>query len=134
MLAFLGPTQIMVLMIILLIVFGPQKLPEIGQQLGRALRELRRSTQEFTNAIHLDDDRDRYNNTYDPPDYNNYNSPYSVSSSYTPPEDTDGTSSTPARIAASEPPRGDFAAAAFADTNADYEAGAAGSGSASTTK
>lgn len=125
-LAFLdSPVQLMIVMIVVLIVFGPQKIPEIGQQLGRAMRELRRATQDFSSSLNLDDDKDKYNSSYDPPRYDSYGNPYSVSSTYTVPESDVWQSveseTTPQNaIAASEPPRGDFAAAAFSDSTADY--------------
>jgi sec-independent protein translocase protein TatA len=38
----LGPAEILVILIVALIVFGPKKLPEVGRQVGSAVRELRR--------------------------------------------------------------------------------------------
>jgi TatA/E family protein of Tat protein translocase len=117
MLAFLGPMQIMFLLLVLLIIFGPQKLPEIGQQLGRALRELRRAGQELTNSMNLDD---RYEPTYDPPRYDGYGSSYndySDSNSYS----SSGVSSEgPKPLPAQEKPRGDAAASALAEPESDY--------------
>jgi TatA/E family protein of Tat protein translocase len=37
-----GPLEILVIFIVALLVFGPAKLPEIGRQVGRGIRELRR--------------------------------------------------------------------------------------------
>jgi Tat protein translocase TatB subunit len=36
-----GFPELMVIFIVALLVFGPNKLPEIGRQIGRAMRELR---------------------------------------------------------------------------------------------
>ena len=44
----LGPAEIFVVMLLALIVFGPGKLPEIGQGLGRAIRQFRTATSEIT--------------------------------------------------------------------------------------
>ncbi|MFA5787301.1 MAG: twin-arginine translocase TatA/TatE family subunit [Actinomycetota bacterium] len=41
----LGWGEILVLAVIGLLVFGPKRLPEIGAQVGRGLREFRRATQ-----------------------------------------------------------------------------------------
>ncbi len=41
----LGPSEILLLMIIALILFGPSKLPELGRSLGEALREFREASQ-----------------------------------------------------------------------------------------
>jgi sec-independent protein translocase protein TatA len=38
----LGPAEILVVLVIALLVFGPQKLPEVGRQVGRAMKEFRR--------------------------------------------------------------------------------------------
>jgi Tat protein translocase TatB subunit len=37
----IGPAEILVILVIALIVFGPKRLPEVGRQVGRAVRELR---------------------------------------------------------------------------------------------
>jgi Tat protein translocase TatB subunit len=37
-----GPAEILVILIVGLLVFGPQRLPEVGRQVGAALRELRK--------------------------------------------------------------------------------------------
>lgn len=38
----IGPAEILVILVVALLVFGPHKLPEIGRQVGQAMRELRR--------------------------------------------------------------------------------------------
>jgi TatA/E family protein of Tat protein translocase len=38
----LGPAEILVILVVALLVFGPKKLPEIGRQVGTAMRELRK--------------------------------------------------------------------------------------------
>jgi sec-independent protein translocase protein TatA len=37
-----GPGEILVILIVALLVFGPKRLPEVGRQVGSALRELRK--------------------------------------------------------------------------------------------
>jgi len=37
----IGPLEIVVVLIIALIVFGPKRLPELGSSLGRGIREFR---------------------------------------------------------------------------------------------
>jgi sec-independent protein translocase protein TatB len=37
----LGPEKIILILVVALIVFGPQRLPEIARQVGAAVRELR---------------------------------------------------------------------------------------------
>ena len=38
----LGPAEILVVLVLALVVFGPKRLPEVGRQVGGALRELRK--------------------------------------------------------------------------------------------
>ncbi|MEX0973427.1 MAG: twin-arginine translocase TatA/TatE family subunit [Solirubrobacterales bacterium] len=38
-----GPLEIVIVLIIALIVFGPKRLPELGRSLGRGIREFRGS-------------------------------------------------------------------------------------------
>jgi len=38
----LGPAEILVVLLVALMVFGPKRLPEVGRQVGRGLRELRK--------------------------------------------------------------------------------------------
>jgi sec-independent protein translocase protein TatA len=38
----LGPAEIFLILVVALIVFGPKKLPEVGRQVGAAIRELRK--------------------------------------------------------------------------------------------
>jgi sec-independent protein translocase protein TatA len=38
----LGPAEILVIIVVALLVFGPKRLPEVSRQVGGALRELRK--------------------------------------------------------------------------------------------
>lgn len=64
----IGPLEILVILIVALVVFGPTKLPELGRQVGRGYREFRKFQQGIRNDIHgafgEDDDeaRPRYEN------------------------------------------------------------------------
>ena len=48
----LGPAEILVVLVIALLVFGPNKLPEVGRQVGRAMREFRQFQQTMTRDMH----------------------------------------------------------------------------------
>lgn len=41
----IGPGELIMILLVALIVFGPRKLPELGKSLGAGLREFRKSTQ-----------------------------------------------------------------------------------------
>ncbi|PYP82317.1 MAG: twin-arginine translocase subunit TatB [Blastocatellia bacterium AA13] len=43
----LGWAEIMVVLVIALIVFGPRKLPELGKTLGQSLAQFRRASEDF---------------------------------------------------------------------------------------
>jgi sec-independent protein translocase protein TatA len=47
----LGPAEILVILVVALIVLGPKKLPEAGRQVGKALTEIRRWTQDVKSAM-----------------------------------------------------------------------------------
>src|SRR3954466_16298229 len=71
MLAFIdSPIQIAVVMIVVLLVFGPEKMKDIGKQLGRAIREVRRAGSDFRNPIEGEDNR--YESDYKPTSYDSY--------------------------------------------------------------
>lgn len=40
----LGPMELVVILVLALLIFGPGKLPEVGQALGKSLNEFRRAT------------------------------------------------------------------------------------------
>ena len=44
---FLGTTELLVVAVVALILFGPRKLPEIGRTVGKALGEFKRASDDF---------------------------------------------------------------------------------------
>jgi TatA/E family protein of Tat protein translocase len=55
-----GPAEIIVILLIALVVFGPKRLPEIGKTIGKGLREFRQATQDVKDELsfNLTDDED----------------------------------------------------------------------------
>ncbi|HEX9901375.1 MAG TPA: TatA/E family twin arginine-targeting protein translocase [Acidobacteriota bacterium] len=55
----IGFPEMLLIMAIALLVFGPKKLPEIGKSLGRAIREFRRTSDElkerFEEEVHAEE-------------------------------------------------------------------------------
>ena len=47
----MGPLELVLILALALIIFGPDKLPEIAQQVGRAIREVRKLGSEVTEEI-----------------------------------------------------------------------------------
>lgn len=52
----IGVPELILILVIALIVFGPKKLPEVGRSVGKGLREFRRASQEW---------RDEFDGTFD---------------------------------------------------------------------
>lgn len=44
---FLGTTEMLVIAVVALIVFGPRKLPEVGRSIGKTLSEFKRASDDF---------------------------------------------------------------------------------------
>jgi sec-independent protein translocase protein TatA len=40
---FIGPTEIIILLVVALLVFGPKRLPEMGRSIGKGMREFKDS-------------------------------------------------------------------------------------------
>jgi sec-independent protein translocase protein TatA len=46
-LEFIGTTELLVVLLVALVVFGPRKLPELGRTLGRTLKQLQAASDDF---------------------------------------------------------------------------------------
>src|SRR3712207_3555606 len=44
---FLGTTELLVIAVVALVLFGPRKLPEIGRTVGKAIGEFKRASDDF---------------------------------------------------------------------------------------
>ena len=51
-----GAPEIIIILVVALLVFGPKKLPEIGKSLGKGMREFRKATRELTSTLESDFD------------------------------------------------------------------------------
>lgn len=47
----IGMTELLVILAVVLLIFGPQKLPEMGKAFGRALREFRSATRDLSEEL-----------------------------------------------------------------------------------
>ncbi|HEY5494386.1 MAG TPA: twin-arginine translocase TatA/TatE family subunit [Candidatus Anoxymicrobiaceae bacterium] len=47
----LGPTELIIILVIALVIFGPSRLPKIGQSVGQALKAVRDSTDKVTEEV-----------------------------------------------------------------------------------
>lgn len=50
----LGPTELIIILVIALLVLGPGKLPEVGTALGRSIREFRKAASDVKEAASID--------------------------------------------------------------------------------
>jgi sec-independent protein translocase protein TatA len=55
----LGFMEIMVLLLVVLLVFGAKRLPEIGASMGKGIREFKNSFKETQDAVLRDDNASR---------------------------------------------------------------------------
>jgi sec-independent protein translocase protein TatA len=61
----IGLQEIIVIMVIVLLLFGPKKLPEIGRSLGRGLREFRRASNELMSSLNEEEDTKKKPKTFE---------------------------------------------------------------------
>ena len=50
----IGPTELIIVLVIALLVLGPKRLPEVGRSIGRGMREFKDSI----SGVDRDDDED----------------------------------------------------------------------------
>jgi TatA/E family protein of Tat protein translocase len=44
----IGPTEIIIILVVALLIFGPSKLPGLGKSIGEGLREFKKSMKDIT--------------------------------------------------------------------------------------
>lgn len=47
----LGFSEILIIVIAALVIFGPNKLPQMGRSVGQAIREFKKATQSITDEV-----------------------------------------------------------------------------------
>ena len=50
----IGPQELLIVLIIALVVVGPQRLPELGRTIGKALREFRKIQDDVKDTLKFD--------------------------------------------------------------------------------
>ena len=63
----IGPQELLIILVIALIVVGPQRLPALGRSIGRGLRELRKAQDEVRRTIQVNLDDEAPNGSGAPP-------------------------------------------------------------------
>lgn len=51
----IGTGELIVILIVALVIIGPQKLPEIAKSLGKAMGEVKRATRDIQDELKFDD-------------------------------------------------------------------------------
>lgn len=51
----IGLWEILLVLVVALVIFGPNKLPEMGRSIGNGLKEFRKATKDLKDSISLDD-------------------------------------------------------------------------------
>lgn len=51
MLSKIGPTELILIVGVALLIFGPSKLPELGKSIGKSIREFKGAMKETTDAV-----------------------------------------------------------------------------------
>lgn len=56
----IGAAELILILCIALVIFGPSKLPEIGRSLGQAIQEFKRGTADIKKSIDSTPDNDEH--------------------------------------------------------------------------
>lgn len=59
MLGSIGVPEILLILLVVLILFGARRLPEIGKGLGKGIREFKKASREITDEITRDDNEEK---------------------------------------------------------------------------
>lgn len=97
----LGMSEVILILVVALIVFGPRKLPDLGKSLGQAMAQFRRASEDFKRTweqeVEIEKVRKSDVTSSSTSDYNTAesNDPYNPYSSYSPDEHDSGTAELP---------------------------------------
>ncbi len=54
----LGAPELIIVLVIVLVIFGPSRLPEIGRAIGSGIRELKQASQEVEEVTQIEEDEE----------------------------------------------------------------------------
>ncbi|MBN8546600.1 MAG: twin-arginine translocase TatA/TatE family subunit [Ignavibacteria bacterium] len=58
----LGPLEIFLIVLVVLLLFGAKKIPELAQGVGKGMREFKRAIKDVEQDIKVDDNKDQPKN------------------------------------------------------------------------
>jgi len=61
----IGPTELIIIFVIILLIFGGKKLPELAKGLGKGIREFKKATREVQDELDIDKIEDDTKNVND---------------------------------------------------------------------
>ncbi len=102
----LGVPELLLIFALILIVFGPRKLPEIGRTLGKALGEFRKATDDLKSTIEREVRLEELKKSVTPPSLESFVTPYEAVSRSEPVDAPE-----PAPVVTEEPPVAEAATA-----------------------
>ncbi len=134
----LGAPEVVLILVIALIVFGPRKLPELGKSLGQAMAQFRRASEDFKRTWEQEVELERVRTDDSPSSGSSYDysssagsySPDSVSSDYSyPTESAQASEQTgePALDSSSNPTTSEAPASPQVDSNLGHTTASAAS-------
>ncbi len=50
----MGPSELIIILILALVIFGPKRLPEIAKSIGKAIGELKKASRDMQSAVQKD--------------------------------------------------------------------------------
>ena len=50
----IGPTELIIIFVIILLIFGGKKLPELAKGLGKGIREFKKATKDVSDELDID--------------------------------------------------------------------------------
>ena len=92
----LGMGEVLLILVIALVVFGPRKLPELGKSLGQAMSQFRCASEDFkrTWEQEVETEKDRVSGTTSSESDYSHRDPYDPYNSYTDESNSSGASGT----------------------------------------
>ncbi len=58
----LGPLEIFLIVLVVLLLFGAKKIPELAQGVGKGMREFKKAIKDVEHDIKIDDSKDQNKN------------------------------------------------------------------------
>ncbi len=87
----LGMPEVILILVVALIIFGPRKLPELGKSLGQAIAQFRRASEDFKRSWEQEVELEKARQSYSASDQTSYGEilPEASSDTYSAPAETE---------------------------------------------